>query len=85
MNKQLLASVLAKNGDTQSDLAKVLGLSLSRTNAKINETDGAQFTQNEIVAIKKAYTLTAKEIDEIFFCSNSILKRYKHTPEKESR
>lgn len=40
MNKQLLASVLAKNGDTQSDLAKVLGLSLSRTNAKINETDG---------------------------------------------
>ncbi len=85
MNKQLLASVLAKNGDTQSDLAKVLGLSLSRTNAKINETDGAQFTQNEIVAIKKAYTLTAKEIDEIFFCSKSILKRYKHTPEKESR
>ncbi len=67
MNKQLLASVLAKNGDTQSDLAKVLGLSLSRTNAKINETDGAQFTQNEIAAIKKAYTLTAKEIDEIFF------------------
>lgn len=67
MNKQLLASVLAKNGDTQSDLAKVLGLSLSRTNAKINETDGAQFIQNEIVAIKKAYTLTAKEIDEIFF------------------
>lgn len=66
MNKQLLASVLAKNGDTQSDLAKVLGLSLSRTNAKINETDGAQFTQNEIAAIKKAYTLTAKEIDEIF-------------------
>ncbi len=69
MNKQLLASVLAKNGDTQSDLAKVLGLSLSRTNAKINETDGAQFTQNEIAAIKKAYTLTAKEIDEIFFTS----------------
>lgn len=67
MNKQLLASVLAKNGDTQSDLAKVLGLSLSRTNAKINETDGAQFTQNEIAAIKTVYALTAKEIDEIFF------------------
>ncbi len=79
MNKQLLASVLAKNGDTQSDLAKVLGLSLSRTNAKINETDGAQFTQNEIAAIKKAYTLTAKEIDEIFFYSHSILKRFNQT------
>lgn len=66
LNKQLLASVLAKNGNTQSDLAKVLGLSLSRTNAKINEADGAQFTQNEIAAIKKAYALTAEEIDEIF-------------------
>ena len=79
LNKQLLASVLAKNGDTQSDLAKVLGSSLSRTNAKINETDGAQFTQNEIAAIKKAYTLTAKEIDEIFFYSHSILKRFNQT------
>lgn len=69
MNKQLLASVLAKRGNTQSDLAKVLGLSLSRTNAKINETDGAQFTQNEIAAIKNTYGLTAKEIDEIFFAS----------------
>lgn len=67
LNKQLLASVLAKNGNTQSDLANVLGLSLSRTNAKINEADGAQFTQNEIAAIKKAYALTAEEIDEIFF------------------
>ena len=67
LNKQLLASVLAKNGNTQADLANVLGLSLSRTNAKINEADGAQFTQNEIAAIKKAYALTAEEIDEIFF------------------
>ena len=61
MNKQLLASVLAKNGNTQSDLANVLGLSLSRTNAKINEADGAQFTQNEIAAIKKAYRVLAKK------------------------
>lgn len=83
MNKQLLASVLAKNGDTQSDLAKVLGLSLSRTNAKINETDGAQFTQNEIVAIKKAYTLTAKEIDEIFLLQKYLKKIQTHTRKRE--
>lgn len=75
MNKQLLASVLAKNGNTQSDLAKVLGLSLSRTNAKINEADGAQFTQNEIAAIKKAYALTAEEIDEIFFTPREYFKK----------
>ena len=67
MNKNLLMSVLAKNGDTQADLADVLGLSLSRTNAKINETDGAQFYQNEIASIKKHYKLTAREVDSIFF------------------
>lgn len=67
MNKQLLMSVLAKNDHKQSDLAKLLCLSLSRTNAKINETDGAQFNQNEIAVIKSNYKLTAKDIDEIFF------------------
>lgn len=66
MNKNLLMSVLAKHGNNQSDLAEILGLSLSRTNAKINET-GAQFTQNEIATIKAHYHLTAKEVDEIFF------------------
>lgn len=40
MNKQLLMSVLAKNGHKQGDLAKLLCLSLSRTNAKINEIGG---------------------------------------------
>lgn len=67
MNKNLLISVLAKYGDTQSDLAAVLGLSLSRTNAKINETGGAQFTQGEICMIKYHYRLTAEEVDFIFF------------------
>lgn len=67
MNKNLFRSILAKNGETQKDLANLLGISLSRTNAKINETRKAQFTQTEILVIKKHYALTAKEIDEIFF------------------
>ena len=67
MNKNLLMSVLKKNGDNQSDLASALGLSLSRTNAKINETDGAQFYQSEIATIKNHYKLTAEEVDAIFF------------------
>lgn len=67
MNKNLLRSMLAKNGETQKDLANLLGISLSRTNAKINETQKAQFTQNEILVIKEHYALTSKEIDEIFF------------------
>ena len=67
MNKNLLMSVLAKNGDKQSDLAAILGISLSRTNAKINETDGAQFYQSEIARIKLHYGLSAEEVDSIFF------------------
>lgn len=67
MNKNLLASVLAKNGDTQANLAKALGISLSRTNAKINESGGAQFTQSEITMIKTRYHLTAQDVDAIFF------------------
>lgn len=54
-------------GDTQSDLAQALGLSLARTNAKINETDGAEFTKREITIIKIRYQLTAEEVDQIFF------------------
>lgn len=67
MNKNLLASVLAERGDTQYDLAQLLGISLSRTNAKINETGGAQFNQNEITLIKNHYKLNAKMVDAIFF------------------
>ena len=54
-------------GDTQEVLAKALGISLSRLNAKINETDGAEFTQSEITFIKIRYHLTAEEVDAIFF------------------
>lgn len=66
MNKNLLNSFMAKKGETQSDLANLLGISLSRVNAKINE-NGAQFTQTEIATMKKHYGFSAQEIDEIFF------------------
>jgi DNA-binding XRE family transcriptional regulator len=67
MNKALLKSHMAKNGDTQAQLAKVLGLSLSRLNAKINETGGAEFKQTEIGFIKDRYCITPEEIVAIFF------------------
>lgn len=74
MNKNLLASVLAKNGDTQADLAAVLGISLSRTNAKINESGGAQFNQSEIAMIKMRYHLTAEDVDAIFLVRECLKK-----------
>ena len=66
MNKKLLNSVMAKYGDTQSNLANLLEISLSCVNAKINEHN-AQFTQKEIAAIKCYYHLSAAEVDSIFF------------------
>lgn len=67
MNKTLFMSVMVKNQDTQGTLAKAMGLSLSRLNAKLNERDGAAFTQSEIAFIIQRYGLTNDEAMEIFF------------------
>lgn len=66
MNKKLLNSFMAKNGDTQERLADALGISLSNLNAKMN-SKGASFRQTEIMAIKNRYGLTADDVDGIFF------------------
>lgn len=67
MNKNLFVSKMKLFGDTQESLADAIGLSLSRLNAKINETGGAEFTKGEITIIKTRYHLTAEEVDAIFF------------------
>lgn len=66
MNKALLESKMKLHGDNQSKLADALGISLQRFNAKLNQTDGAQFTQGEIRKVKERYNLTGEEVDEIF-------------------
>ena len=67
MDKNFLCAKMKMHGDTQADLAEALGISLGQTNAKINETRGAGFTQREIFIIKSRYQLTAEEVDKIFF------------------
>ena len=67
MNKNFLISKMKLFGDTQESLANALGISLTRLNEKINETDGAEFWQHEITAIKHRYHLSADEVDQIFF------------------
>lgn len=74
MNKNLLISKMKLFGDTQQMLADVLGLSLNRTNAKINETDGAEFTQSEIKKIMIRYNLTPDEVVQIFLTENDTVK-----------
>lgn len=67
MNKNLLESETKKHGDTGTMLASFLGMARSTFSAKINETNGAEFTQREIAKIKKKYSLDAEKIDKIFF------------------
>ena len=74
MNKNLLISKMKLFGDTQQMLADALGLSLNRTNAKINETDGAEFTQSEIKKIMIRYNLTSDEVVQIFLTENDTVK-----------
>ena len=67
MNKNLFVSKMKLFGDTQQKLADALGLSLSRLNVKINETDGAEFRQSEIQFFRDRWKLSPEEVDQIFF------------------
>lgn len=67
MNKNLLESVMKAHGDTGTTLSQFLGIARSTFSAKINETNGAEFTQGEISKIKEKYSLDANEVDGIFF------------------
>ncbi len=67
MNKLKLESIMKLHGDTGTILSKYLGMARSTFSAKINETNGAEFSQGEIAKIKKKYSLNAVEIEEIFF------------------
>lgn len=69
MNANLLKAHLAKAGETQKSLADAMGVSLSRLNAKLNSTGGAEFNQTEILFIADRYRLCAQEIHDIFFAA----------------
>lgn len=67
MNKNMLESIMKAHGDTGTALSLFLGMARSTFSAKINETNGAEFTQGEIAKIKNKYELDAESINEIFF------------------
>ena len=69
VNKPLFRSFMVKFGDTPETLSDAMGISLSRLNAKIN-SNGAEFTQKEIAFVKNRYSLSAAEVDAIFFAEN---------------
>ncbi len=67
MNKKKLESIMKLYGDTGTSLSIFLGIARSTFSAKLNETNGAEFTQGEIINIKNKYELNPNEIAEIFF------------------
>lgn len=67
MNKRRLESVMHLHGDTGTSLAEYIGISRTTFSAKINEKNGAEFTQGEIYIIKEKYSLCPDDVVAIFF------------------
>lgn len=67
MDKNRLESIMRLNGDTGTTLAEHLGIARSTFSAKINETNGAEFTQGEIKSIINKYQLAPSDVVLIFF------------------
>lgn len=67
LNKNELEAAMKRHGDTGGSLAEYLGIARSTFSAKINETNGAEFTQGEIGRIKERYSLDAESVIAIFF------------------
>lgn len=69
MNKQVLRGLIITYDGKQETLAKAMGMSLSRLNAKINET-GAEFSKSEIEFIRDRYKMSRKQFIDVFFTDN---------------
>lgn len=67
MNTAALKGKIRANGKAQSDVAKEIGLSLSRFNAKLNCKDGAEFTLGEIKSLRNVLNIGMDETEVIFF------------------
>ena len=65
MNTNALKGKMKERAMTQADVASSIGISISRFNAKLNNS--AEFTLGEVRAIKELLALTSDQIDSIFF------------------
>lgn len=67
MNTLALKARLTESGMTQRDVADKIGLSLSRFNAKLNNTDDAEFSLGEVRAMMGVLKISAEQAAAIFF------------------
>ena len=66
MNKGMLRSIMVLHGETNSNIANLLGISEASVSCKINEKN-TEFKQGEIAKIRDHYNLTDKQVADIFF------------------
>lgn len=67
VNKKKYKSKMALFGDNNKMVAEALGITPQTNSAKLNHTNGADYTRGEIAVLKERWKLTAAEVDEIFF------------------
>lgn len=67
MNSALLKGKIVENSMTQTEVSQNIGISLSRFNAKLNNTGGAEFTLGEVRALKELLNLDSTQVEKIFF------------------
>lgn len=67
MNSALLKGKIVENAMTQTEVSQNIGISLSRFNAKLNNTGGAEFTLGEVRALKELLNLDSTQVEKIFF------------------
>lgn len=67
--KEKLKALLAKHGQTQNDLAEILGISYQSVSIKLNNK--SEFTLAEVFKIVQVYQLTPEEVYDIFFTVES--------------
>lgn len=65
LDKNELRAALARRGERQNELAKVLGMSPSTLSAKIN--GAMDFKRNDIELMAVRYNLTMDDVRRIFF------------------
>ena len=66
MNSEMLKRYIKFYDGNQTVLADAMNLSLSRLNAKINQTSGGHFTLEEVSFIKERYGLDNDTVAKIF-------------------
>lgn len=66
MNKKMLRAEMILHDDTNATLANALGITPQSLSSKMNGTNGAEFTQGEIMCIISRYSLTNDAVREIF-------------------